>query len=330
MAYDIQGVLYNSSISSNIIASIVLYPDSEIDVNPSFVSFREEIKNGKAFSPASHLFTIREFKEFLENHKVAVESELEESKEEDLIKDGSYYGKAGNALEKEVVKILNNKEYLKQYNEDKCEEVLFNSLLGQFCNKELNKNNIRSISSTNTVQKLAKGGNAKTDVIITITTNNGESHIKTLSIKRSKATVVSCHDYKYNDFVRVLKIENTKLEEYFKLFQANPTYSAFEKNLPDGFNIKDFEERLTPYIEKLTQWVLTGQHDDINLIDYETQISEYVLIVTNTQVYCNNFMSYINKINSKSKKKFGVPFSWTYPSKQRGKRIQLKMPILID
>lgn len=233
-------------------------------------------------------------------------------------------------MEKEIVKILNNKEHLAQYQDEKCEEVLFNHILNQLCSGELKKQDIRSISSTNTVQKLAKGGNAKTDVIITIITNDGENHIKTLSIKKSKATSVSCHDYKYNDFVRVLNIENTKLEKYFKLFQENPTYERFEKSLPHDFSIKDFENGLAPYIKKLTQWVLTGRHDELNLIDPATQISEYILIVKNKQIFCSDFMSYIDKMNIKSKKKFGLPFSWTYPSKQEGNRIQLKMPILID
>ncbi|MFT6321217.1 MAG: hypothetical protein ACJAT4_002146 [Granulosicoccus sp.] len=39
---------------------------------------------------------------------------------------------------------------------------------------------------------------------------------------------------------------------------------------------------------------------------------------------------YISMLNRSKKGKFGVPFSWTYPSKQEGKRIQLKLPIIIN
>lgn len=331
-AYDIQGVLNNSDISSNIIASILLYPDSEIN-NKTFVNFREKVNKGEAYSPASHLLTISEFYEFLENHKASVEAEMNEIKEINettQIKDGSYYGKAGNELEREVVKILNNTEHLEQYKNNKCEEVLFNSVIDQLCSQGLNKESIISIASTNTVKKLAKGGNAKTDVIIEILTNDGKQFIETISIKKSKENVVSCHDYKYDDFVRVLNIENTKLAEYFKLFQAYPTYGSFEENLPHGYSFIDFEEELVPYREKFAQWVLTGEHDDLNLVDPTTQISKYLLIVTNNKVFCSDFINYIDTIFTKAYKKFGLPFRWTFPSGERGNRIQLKMPIIIN
>ncbi len=330
-AYDIDGALNNSIISADVTASIMLYPDSEIE-NSTFLRFRERIKKGKSFSPTQNLFTLSEFYEFLENHKASVEeqkNETEESDESVQVKDGSYYGKAGNELEKEVVKFLNNKEYLEQYKSDTCKEILFTSILDQLCNQAFNKENIITIKSTNTVEKLAKGGNAKTDVIIKIILNDGAEIIETLSIKKSSKTVVSCHDYKYEDFVRVLDIKGTKLEKYFKIFQANPTYESFEKELPDGFTIIEFEKNLKPYIEKFAQWVLTGEHDNLNLTNPIKQVSRFLLVVTNNQVFCSDYNSYIEKIFKKSLLKYGLPFRWTYPSKQRGKRIQLKMPIVI-
>lgn len=330
-AYDIYGVLNNSEISSDVVASIMLFPDSEIE-NTNFISFRQKVKDGIIYSPASHILTISEFYKFLENHKATVEAEKEEiesSIESTLIRDGSYYGKAGNALEKEVVKILNNVVYLKEYKNNICEEIIFVRVLDQLCTNKFEKENIISIHSTNTVEKLASGGNAKTDVIINISTNDGGCFTETLSIKKSNEAVVSCHDYKYEDFIRVLDIKDCKLEKYFKLFQENPTYSSFEDNLPDGFSIQNFEEELQPYTQKFAQWVLTGQHDDQNLTSPTKQISKNLLILTSDQVFCSDFASYINKIFETSQMKYGVPFRWTYPSKQRGKRIQLKMPIII-
>lgn len=326
-SYDINGVLNNCDISSNVIASIMLFPDSELQ-NRQFISFRKKVKENVIFSPASHFLVLSEFYEFLENHKASVEAEIE--KDKDIIKDGSYYGKAGNALEKEVVRILNNKEYLQQYKNKSCEEIVFNSILDQICTKKLKKEDILAIKSTNTVEKLVSGGNAKTDVIINIITNNLENITETLSVKKSKEKVVSCHDYKFDDFVRVLDVEDTKLAKYFEFFQANPSYKSFEKNLPNDFTSVDFEKKLKPYKEKFTQWVLTGQHDNQNLTNPDTQISKHLLIVTPDKIFCSDFITYINKIFEKSSHKYGVPFSWTYPSKQRTKRIQLKMPILIE
>jgi hypothetical protein len=330
-AYDIQGVMNNSEISSEVIASIMLYPDSEIS-NSTFLKFREKVKKGEAYSPASHLLTINEFYEFLENHKASVESEIEEAEEfkesAKNLKDGSYYGKSGNALEKEVVNILNNKDLLGLYQSDACEDKIFKNVMDELCSQDLQKENIISISATNTVEKLAKGGNAKTDVIININTLDDDI-VRTLSIKKSTKSVVSCHDYKYEDFVRVLDIKGTKLAEYLKLFQAYPTYSGFKNNLPEGYTIKEFEEELKPHVHTLTQWALTGQHDHENLIDPLKQISHHLLIVKDREVYCSNFAHYIDQLFDQVTLKYGVPFSWTYPSKNRGKRIQLKMPILI-
>lgn len=330
-AYDISGVLNNSDISSDVIASIILYPDSEMD-NSTFISFREKVKQGKLFSPTPNLLTLSEFYEFLENHKVSVEAEMEEIKDiEDSaqIKDGSYYGKAGNALEKEVVNILNNKEYLEQYRHNKSEEVLFNCVLDILCSNGINKDEIEVIKSTNTVEKLASGGNAKTDVIINIKTEQ-ETITETLSIKNTSQKVVSCHDYKCEDFVRVLNVPGSKLEEYFKLFQETPSYSGFKDSLPKGYTVDEFEDMLKPHIQILTQWALTGEHDNQNLINRSKQISNYLLIVKGNEVYCNSFSSYIELLFKEATLKYGVPFAWTYPSKQRGKRIQLKMPVLTE
>lgn len=328
--YDINGVLNNSKISSDVIASIMLYPDSEIN-NSSFISYRKKIKDGEMYSSASHLLILSEFYEFLESHKASVESKLEEKVIiEDLdnqLKDGSYYGKAGNALEKEVVRILNDNNYLSEYKSGTCVDKIFQNVMSQLCNNRLNKDDIVSITATNTVEKLAKGGNAKTDVIININTIDGQI-IETLSIKRSSQRVVSCHDYKVADYVRVLDISGSKLEEYFKLFQKYPSYSGFEKELFDGYSSKEFEEMLTPYSQKFTEWALTGKHDDENLRNSSKQVSRYLLIVNKDDVFCSNFKSYIEKLYENVSLKYGVPFSWTYPSKQRGKRIQLKMPIL--
>ena len=330
-AYDIGGVLKNSEISSDVVASIILVPDSELG-STSFINFRNNIQKGVTFSPASHLMVISEFYTFLENLKASVESEVDESESFIVsvvpVKDGSYYGKAGNAQEKEVVNILNDKGFLLEYKAGTCKNKIFNSVMDQLCRESLIKGDIFLISATDTVKKLRSGGNAKTDVIITIETINGQI-IETISVKNSSANVVSCHDYKAEDFIRVLNVKDTKLEDYLALYQEYPTYSDFEKNMPENYSLDDFEKLFKPYKDKLTEWALTGQHDLENLIDSVRQVSRYLLIITENEVFCSDFPSYINKIYTQKKLTFGMPFAWTYPSKQRGKRIQLKMPIII-
>lgn len=326
-AYDIAGVLNNSDISPDVIAAIALYPDSELEDNSTFINFRQMVMNGIAYSPATHLLTVSELYDFLENHSASVETDDTVDTETD-IKDGSYFGKRGNKLEKEIVKILNNTTNLKSYKNNTCIEPLFSKIINQICAGNVEKENIIAIQATDTIPKLLSGGNAKTDIIIEIVTIEGTC-IETVSVKRTNKTVVSCHDYKVSDYIRVLDIENTKLADYFKLFQAYPSYEAFEANLPAGYSKSEFEELLNPYKVKLTEWALTGKHDNGNLIEPATQVSNYLLIVTDTTEVCVDYPSYIKTISEKAKLNYGVPFSWTYPSKQRGVRIQFKMPIIL-
>lgn len=242
---------------------------------------------------------------------------------------GSLHGRSGNALERDVVNVLNDEDYLVQYKENRLENSIYNCILDYICTNGLSKNDISSINASNYVEKLASKGNAKTDVVITIIKIDESQIIETLSIKNTTASVVSCHDYKYQDFVRVLNVAGERLETYFRLFQANPSYRAFARSLPEGYSIDDFENELTPYLSIFTKWVLTGEHDTVNLTNPTEQISKSILIVKNGQMLCISFEDYINRLNAESLIRFGLPFRWTYPSKQRGVRIQLKMPILI-
>lgn len=330
-AYDLNGVIQNSAISSDIIASVALYPDKQLEES-TFVNFRKKIKEGEAYSPISHLLTLSEFCEFLENLKTEAEVELDENfnDADDVLKDGSYYGRIGNAKEKEVVKILENLDYLSEYKSGRCKDPIFETIVNQFCiNHSIHKEEIISISATDTVAKLASGGNAKTDIVVTLTTNTN-SYSDTFSIKNSTKPYVSCHDYKYENFVKVLGVSGTRLENYFKLFQQDPSHRDFKKNLPSGYSINEFEDLLTHHRYTLTEWVLRGMHDHDNLIYPDTQIANNILIIKSGNVFCSDYLSYIDKLFDNAKLKYSVPFGWTYPSKQRGKRIQLKMPLLTN
>lgn len=329
-AYDIAGVLNNSDISPDIIAAIALYPDSELEDNSTFIKFRQRVMNGITYSPATHLLTVSELYEFLENHSASIETNEAVDTETDIVdKDGSYFGKRGNKLEKEIVKLLNNATNLKSYksNTDSV-EPLFWKIVNQICAGNVDKEDIIAIQATDTVPKLLGGGNAKTDIIIKIVTAEG-TRTETVSVKRTNKTVVSCHDYKGSDYIRVLDIENTKLADYFKLFQAYPSYEAFEANLPAGYSKSEFVELLNPYKVKLVEWALTGKHDSRNLIEPAKQVSNYLVIVTDSTEVCVEYAAYIKKISEEAKLNYGVPFRWTYPSKQRGARIQFKMPIIL-
>ena len=93
-------------------------------------------------------------------------------------------------------------------------------------------------------------------------------------------------------------------------------------------NTEELTNALAPHVKKLAMWVLGGKYGagvpDIQMADY---------ILT----YDNNLGSasimriedYVNHlIDSDVVGHFGTPFSWTYPSKRKGKDIQLKCKII--
>ncbi|KJG59361.1 hypothetical protein UA38_03355 [Photobacterium kishitanii] len=337
-AYDLNGVTNNAIISDKIIASILLYPDIELQ-NSGLITFRNKVITKDAYSPATHILVISEFIDFLDHHKNIVEEEkVEEDKKsektDDQIKEnknGSYYGIRGNAFEKEVVDELNNIDNLKKFRSgtDDC-SYYYSLIINKLCSdNNINHNDVISINSSNTVFKLRSGGNAKTDIIIKIKTIDKEI-VETISVKNTTQNRVSCHDYKIKDFIRVLKIENTKLASYLELYQEKGSHQEFVDNMPKEWSVSEFEKLLEPLKNKLLEWALTGKHDNDNLIDPQLQISNYLLINKSGEGRFIDFSSYIDTLyTSGVKLSYGLPLSWTYPSKQRGKRIQLKLPILI-
>lgn len=328
--YDLEGIIKNSELSERIIASIYLVPDSE-SKNSGFLSTRKKISDKTFYSPASHLITMSEFIKFLEEYQsnILIEKEVaEESKKEK----GSFYGKRGNEFEKKIVGILSDFGNLRKL---KRKELGKNSVFKMVVSKILNEERVPledviSISATNSISLLASGGNPKTDIALKIMISSGNAIKETISIKNTKKTQVSCHDYKVEDFIRVLDCDKTRLAKYLRLFQKFPTYKGFQENLPEGFSIKEFTELLKAKKDIFTGWVLKGEHDERNLVSPKLQVSNFLLISKNEKISFYSMQEYISILNASKKGKFGVPFLWTYPSKQRGKRIQLKLPIITN
>jgi hypothetical protein len=139
---------------------------------------------------------------------------------------------------------------------------------------------------------------------------------------------VTCHEYNVDAFVRVLGCKHTKLEFYLHLFQNYGNYSDFEKNLPINHSVSEFKTLLLEKCDRFCNWVLSGQYDIDNLTDPEKQISKYIYISNFSREKIYSIDEFIQILLSKrTKEKFGVPFSWTYPSNKRGEKIQLKVSI---
>ena len=86
-----------------------------------------------------------------------------------------------------------------------------------------------------------------------------------------------------------------------------------------------FATALEPYVRRLCEWVVSGQHGEYST---EDQIADYVLAFNQKNDAMELFTAseYIERMLAEKHGQFGTPFQWTYASGSRGKSIQLKMP----
>lgn len=325
--YDIVGFKENSTFKHLIAATIFVVPDKELS-GSGFQSIKASHERGEYYSPADHLLTASGLMVFLETYEQSAQSKLDVEKENIQSQHGRNRALAGIALEKQIVSVLNDKDNLTHLKTDTCNNPYFIRIVKKVLEKnQLETTNLLSISATDTVPFLKSGGHAKTDVIINLKHLDGELQ-ETLSIKNTSKNSVSCHEYGYKDFVRVLECADTKLATYLELFHDSGSWSEMEARCPPEYSIEDFSNELKPKSNTLTQWALTGAHDRNNYVDSSLQISTMVFIQKKDTLFCDTWDAYIDVLSLKQYK-LPVPFTWTYPSKRRGQKIQLKMPIIL-
>jgi len=349
--YDFLGIQQFSSFSGDIVASILLFPDGE-EQNTTFISTRQKVQDGYFFSPATHWLTFSELNDFFANYCSEVE-ELKEQAEEteesefhptltlyqrsfsDSLtqvgeKTGSYYGKSGNKFEKFLVEELNEADNLSAYklNKRACFEydVVLDSIVSEL---PIEGEEIQLLEATDTITKLQNGGSPKTDIHLRVYLSPKEYHIVNISVKNTTATRVSCHDYQAKDFVRVIAADDSDFRNLVETFQEAGSWKAYDSLILEKGLTFDTDEVLNSYIEKIIQWAVTGQHDTDHLIDEHTQLANFVLTRNAHSGVCKmqSATSYMEELKLAIGSGRGAPFSWTYPSKRRGQRIQLKMPI---
>ncbi|MEM6320096.1 MAG: MspI family type II restriction endonuclease [Bacteroidota bacterium] len=328
--YDLQGIGQHAEFAKDIIASVFVVPDAEL---PKIESLKKSIEEKKQYSPASHVLILSEFITFLEEYAYEMETQLEKAKQVLTAEvKGSLLGKRGNQFEKELANKLSSKNNLKACKlKHLASSSLFYKIISRILqDRQMDFEEIVRIKATNTVPLLKSGGNPKTDLIVTFETFSEQDFVETISLKHTTKNRVSCHDYTADVFINVLRCAGSKLAEYFTIFQNFPTYSAFNEHLPEGYSEDEFSALLSNYQTALMEWALRGKHDYQNLTRPKVQVSNYLLITNGRKSVFYRMEEYISLLLERTKLKFGVPFSWTYPSKQRGKRIQLKVPVLFD
>ncbi|WP_297991689.1 MspI family type II restriction endonuclease [Anoxybacillus sp.] len=183
---------------------------------------------------------------------------------------------------------------------------------------------IIEIEATNQIEKLETGGQPKTDVKLTIKTNKRSKEVFTFSCKRSSAKYVSIHEYTAESFIEVLGIENEKLKEAFRKLQEVGGFKQLQEQYNDLYKI--MESELPKLNKKLAQWAYAGIG---GYGDKEIHWARYMIVFKNeTEIEMEKMDTYIENILKNTKGQMGTSFQWTYPSKKKGKAIQLKGKII--
>lgn len=304
-------------INPKIKKAFLIYPDGlSKKENEKFNKQQKKYKNNTNYSCIDDILSYEEFYILLEKT---------------LLRDFRSPGKVkdiqGKNFENRVAEILSNNDNLKRWNGisniiDGYHYPIFATVLNSFNIKE----NIKYIYATTdpkNIKKLPSRGNPKTDVLVKITTDNNDTIIKTLSCKRTSSKNVSVHEYSAESFSDVLDKKNHKLKELLLKFQEAGSLKRFGE-----YNIEKLTTTILPYNDKLSKWVLGGIG---GAGDPTSQWASHILTYNNNNsiITCEDIESYIEKLkNNNIQGHFGTLFSWTYPSKNHGKKIQLKCKII--
>lgn len=257
------------------------------------------------------------------------------------LKFGKIHDKLGDVFEEFCVIILNQPQFLDDIKRNphpiSLEHDIFIRLLT--VNGIHDFNNISSIQATNIVPHRPSGGNAKTDVIITVNWRNGDIAYLPISCKQSTAPKVAIAEFDVDTICRELNINNSELHYLLMKHQTDASaknFTAHEK--------KRLVELIKPIAREFVRWALTGSPEisvdnicaPISMIKFDlTKPSDrYDIRVDKGDFDLKSFNTYtieeyIDKIMLTAKGKvrtggFGTGLSWTYATGSKGLKIQFK------
>ena len=302
-------------INSRITEAYLVYPDS-IDVSERrpFEAKNKKIQSGNEFSPLNALVSQDNFFNRIETYALG---RLNPNQQRD---------KKGRNFEKRVSAILSNPCNLEKWkNADPMLEGLhysmFEIIVNAFGLEPKHVIRIDSTSDIGVIRPLPSGGQPKTDVLTTVSYDDGSFEHYTISCKRSSSSSVSVHQYPADSYADVLDRNNVELRRVLNCFQA----CGNKKNMSVS-DVHLLETEIQPYINALCEWAIAGIGGEG---DPETQWAKYILIYDNIDetFSLHSTNEYCKLLANDCTRTFNTPFSWTYQG-ERGTNIQLKCPIV--
>ena len=336
-------------VDATISKALLVYPDDvKGSVRSEFIRQKQKYDTGWEFSRIDDIIAIGDLLKQIKDFDNALQSASLGCEPEILAKTESQTGALSNLLENNVsatnetdlgrawdiggrnferfvAGILSDAKLLSVWKECKSDsDFTYDCFCKILCCLKVNRENVLSIRATadkDDIGLLPSGGSPKTDVIAIVKNVSGQERQFTFSCKRSAKSHVSAHQYSADAFANVLDKTNDRLRALLRTFQIYGNKSDFPKE-----DAVALESMLLDKISPLCKWVVGGHGGE----GREKQLADYVVTfrVDTNQFAIHSTNEYVRLMIASSKGYFGTPFQWTFASGQRGKSIQLKMPML--
>lgn len=252
---------------------------------------------------------------------------------------GAIHDKLGDVYEEFCVTIMNDPFYLEELKNngvDSLETDILYSVLNCY---NIDINNVDNISATNIIPHRATGGNSKTDIIATLTMNDGYIIKLPISCKQSTVRKVALAEFDVDTICREMNIHNLRLRELLIKHQTDHSAKYFTSD-----EKKELTKLMHPIARDFVRWVLTGSPDpNPNDVRIPTSMIRYKLTSpadrNNINIYNGDFdfISFevlsieesidrimLKRNGTKKSGGFGTGLSWTYASGSPGRKMQFK------
>lgn len=233
----------------------------------------------------------------------------------------------GNDAETSIVNLLNDLKNRALWNDYQNAQQTIKSSTYNIYKEIIEKLNLQEgfdkileVTATDAIPLLSNRGKPKTDVSVIIKTDTKEL-IRSISIKNTREKTVTVHEGSVLDLISALKLsESDPLSQALMDFEKVGSKKNLIAEHPNSDKI--LEENLKLYNRELIEFFIFGLNSP--LVNDKIQIADLIIFtnkfaIWNRDEYINH---YIEEYNEKGQ--FGTPFKWTYPSKKRGKKIQIK------
>jgi len=226
----------------------------------------------------------------------------------------------GDLYEEYVRMIFSSRRLIRRFNDGIRPSTFEERILYSTC-REHGISKIDSIEIPE-VPKRDTGASPKTDIRVLV---NGKIDIK-ISVKQSRASSVTMAEFDVKTIRKETGIDDDKLWPLLEKHQRDGSAKNF-----DSSEKQLLTDLMTHHSAIFVRWVLTGSPDACSS---DARIANHTIMfkIDRSTGQLRDFSSYsidtqLKKILARSSG-FGTGLSWTYATGTKGKKIQLKGPVI--